>query len=301
VIAHLSAALAEFDLIPPGKRLRYFINLTTGEAMSISAFLEGQDRFFQVKVSESAEIELEYSTYRNAWTDFADFVPRPIGYTKRERWHMMVSEGIRHTPLPLRMISAFDDAAPEGPIADLLRFFAAGRERMRSDADSHRALFDLVAKHFALTPIAALSQHWLERCARQGAFDLPVVAQHGDFVLNNLALSGTSLIVFDWEDYGRTTLQGLDLATLAISVWGYHPTVIRDLSDPKASLPPPMEAFLRRACSQCGVEFDLFRLQLPLYVLVFLYLKRNYGSGLKERLSNLLQHMSANERASNQP
>lgn len=280
--------------MPSAQPLRYYINLTTGQAMSISAFLDGDTRFFQIKVSEFIDLEPEYTAYRNAWADFPSYVPRPLGYIVREHWRAMISEGIAHKPLPPKLIASYGDTHRVGAVSELLKFFAVGQQRAQVDgASSHAALFDAVAEYFAAGPLAALAERWLKHAVHHEAHALPLLAQHGDFVLNNLAVSGTKLVVFDWEDYGRTTLQGLDLATLAISVWGSSPEMIRDLCDPNIDLPPSMAAFLRRACGHCGIEFEVFRLQLPLYVLVFLYLKRNYGSGIRERLSNLLRLFSA--------
>jgi hypothetical protein len=294
VLKHVSAVLAELKLVTPAQPLRYYLNLTTGEAMSISAFASA-DAFFQIKASELVDLEPEYAAYQRAWADFPDFVPRPLGYATRDRWRIMISEGVAHKPFPARLVAAYDDARETGPTSDLLRFFETGRQHARTTAAApHGPLLDALHQHFAQTPYVALAARWLEHARQHAIQSLPQAAQHGDFVLNNLALSGARLVVFDWEDYGRVTLQGLDLATLAVSVWGHEPGFTRAFAQGAGGrLDAPMAAFLRRACALSGIEFELFCVHIPLYVLVFLYLKRNYGKVVQQRIGDLLQHLSA--------
>ena len=43
---------------------------------------------------------------------------------------------------------------------------------------------------------------------------LPHVSQHGDLVINNLGRAARGMVIFDWEDFGRVTLPGFDVARL---------------------------------------------------------------------------------------
>lgn len=275
----------------PAHPMHYFINVTTGEAMSISAFA-GKDGFLQIKASEFVNLEREYQCYQRAWTDFPGFVPRPLGYAIREQWHIMVSTGVRHSSFPASLLRNFGRQEPQ-PVSDLLRFFeATHRYELPPGNSPHGALVSDLASFFEPTRYAALAMRWVAYSQLHGLELMPQSPQHGDFVLNNLASSGGRLVVFDWEDYGNVNLGGLDLATLCISVWGEDPTMVRTLMDVRVKLNAPMDLFVRKACGLAGIEFDVFRRQIPLYVLTFLYLKRNYGEAVQLRFGQLLEQLS---------
>jgi hypothetical protein len=292
MLKHLEAALCELGLVSSGQRLQFYVNLTLGEAMSISAF-SGAQRFLQIKASQFIDLSREFSTYQRAWADYPDFVPRPHGYCTRGRWQMMISEGIAHDPFSPKLLTKFDEQHIPLLVRDLLRYFESGKKRAPSVHAAHAQLLRTLELHFAATPYVALAKQWIKHALANGVHSVPTVAQHGDFVVNNLAITTSArLAIFDWEDYGQIALQGMDLASLTISAWGADPELIRALAQPHADLPQPLLAFLRRACIASGIEFEHFRILIPLYVLVFLYLKRNYGSNVQRMFGDLLRHLS---------
>lgn len=282
--------LEELNLAATADPLRYYINVTTGESISIGAFDSG-GRFLQVKASEFVNLEREYRCYQRAWSDFPDFVPLPLGYAERETWSVIVSKGVRHTSFPRALVRNSNQHSAR-QITDLMRFFQiTHKHTLPSSVAPHATLLNEIASHFESTPHAALVSHWISYAQHHGAQLIPESPQHGDFVLNNLASSNGRLVIFDWEDYGTINLQGLDLATLCISVWGESPAMIRAMMDINAKLDPATDAFIRTACAQAGIACDLFRRQMPLYLLIFFYLKRNYGESVQQRLGTLLQEL----------
>lgn len=280
-------ALTELGLIQAGQPLRYCVNITTGEAISISAFVDG-NIFFQVKSSEFVDLEPEYQAYQKASSRFPGFVPRPLGFVAKRGWRIMVSEGVRHAAFPVEALLKFD-ARRQTPATDLLRYFEIGcLNAALPTVAPHKALLDSLDEYFAGTRYAGLARRYVELAHLEGVHSLPVVAQHGDFVLNNLARSAGRLVIFDWEDYGKIALQGLDLATLTFSVLGNDTRLMLRLSEERGVLDVPVEAFLRRACACSGIDFTLFRRLIPLYLIVFLYMKRNYSPNIQQRIGTLL-------------
>ncbi len=81
---------------------------------------------------------------------------------------------------------------------------------------------------------------------------------------------------------------GLDVFTLYLTICGLELGAVRALARPDGALPAPVEALLRRACDALGLGFDAFREAVPVYLLIFLYLKRNYGVPVQDRLGQLL-------------
>jgi hypothetical protein len=287
--------LSDLGLVAAGRPLRYCINITTGESISVSAFVD-DGSFFQIKSSEHVDLQPEFLAYRKAWEDFPLFVPKPLGFMVRSNWRLKVSEGVEHTALPAHEILNYD-ARGKGLASALLHFFELGCAKAAPpDTAKLCALREHIEDHFATTRYAALvdrclTQHW------RHIETLPQVAQHGDFVLNNIARSGRRLIIFDWEDYGRITLHGLDLATLLFSVCGGNNSLFQAMCRDGGPLPPSLADFLRRACAHCKVDVVQFRQLLPAYLMVFLYMKRNYGVGIQQRIGDVLENLSSPQSA----
>ena len=285
------AVLDELKLTRPDSSLRYYINISKGDAISVGAFLDPH-RFFQVKASEFVDVDHEYQAHVRGWNQYPDFVPRPLGYRVREGWTIMVTQGVHHTLFP------FDDAmrgrnSTPNALADLYRYFEISGQRTmaQGEVESHQAFFNRLQTHFIHTPYAALASQWLEQGRSLGVESFALIAQHGDFVQNNLACSGNQLVIFDWEDFGDFHLPGLDICSLCFSV-APDAAAMRDLMCATPERERPIDVFVRRACGLCGIDVELFRRLVPLYLLVFLYSKHDYGQAGQDRIGTMLQRLS---------
>lgn len=286
--------LVELDLLAPQARLTYCINITSGESLAISAFVS-ENRFFQVKASEFSDLHGQYDAYCRAREAFPAFVPRPLGYRARDGWSVMVTEGIRHSPVHA---ANFRRRRIGGAtlMDHALAFFAAAAQRVQQPgpAPQHQALLRAVETHFASTPSAAVAAQCLRSARTLGVESLGCLAQHGDLVINNLADAEGRLIVFDWEDYDKVHLPGFDIFTLSMSLLAENAQAIRSMMD-STSHDPQFDKFLQRACALQGIADGLFRQLIPLYLLVFLYLKRRYGVAIRERIGVLLTQLAGSE------
>ena len=80
---------------------------------------------------------------------------------------------------------------------------------------------------------------------------LPSQPQHSDLAINNLGRTATGFVVFDWEDYGRTSLPGFDLSILVCSACAFHMDRVRET----------FESLARRTCRQdCAIARAVARL-----------------------------------------
>jgi Phosphotransferase enzyme family len=293
VLKHVTAILKEMNLIPARADPHYNINLTIGDAFAISAFLDPRS-FMQIKASQFIDLRNEHQAYLRAWQDYPELVPQPLACVEREGWYYMISNGIVHKPFPLGLLQRY--SGPRTPqIQDLLYYFESSQRRAQANqAQSHGEYFDVIEAYFAETEYATIASHWFKYARQQNWQDLSQVPQHGDFVPNNLACSRGRLVIFDWEDYGKVTLPGLDLATLVISVLGNDLEQLRSFvhTEPQKHN-YRFATFARDATTRLGMEFNEFRRQIPFYLLVFLYLKRNYGEGVRERFGSLLTSLSS--------
>ena len=279
----IEGALRELGCIGPGARLRYAIDITAGDAFSIAAYLD-RNRFLQVKASEFVPLLGLFEVQTRAWSRYPDMVPRPLGHREQSPWSVMVSEGIPHRPVcRADFLGRWPGAA--GRMAEPVLAYFQSAAPAAAVGNTQRRLLDEVVHHFDATPLARLASECVDDAKAHGVESLPERPQHGDFVVNNLGRCGQRLVVFDWEDYEKTGLPGLDVFTLGWSLLGHDSNALDTLS---RADDPRLAAFLRRACEGQGLDPGQFRRLARFYLLVFLYLKRNYGARVQERLTALL-------------
>jgi Phosphotransferase enzyme family len=306
MLKRVAQVLQELGLITPGARLRYYIDLTTGDSLAISAF-DDQARFFQVKASEYVNLRAHYERYCAASGDFGAFVPRPLGYREYDGWSIMVTEGVRHTlARPERVLRGESKSASRlnRQLCDFLHCASrAGADASAAaGGDGRRGWLAALRAHFELTPLARTATVCIRHAQALGVESLHAIPQHGDFVFNNLGWADDKLVVFDWEDYRKVWLPGLDIFTLVMSLFQEDIDALREVVDARGGRHhAQLEGFLQRACEAQGIEPALFRGLVPLYVLVFLYLKSNYGVQVQERMTSLLLQLEPRARTDEPP
>jgi hypothetical protein len=253
-IDELRQALADAGLRPPAPLTLPRLLVSRGQCASL--LLDTQNGpWLHLKLSDyPVDLADEFKRQQAAFARFGPRVPQPLACGSTEsglRWLASAAQ-------PLSLLSSWPaqrlwaprlldrwtallatspqagDPAPELAHAELLRLWPA---HAAADAE----LPSLVA---ALTPRA----------------------QHGDLWLGNLGMTAGGLWVFDWEDYGRLHLPGLDLHTLLASA-----------PAPRS----PAQARVRRAfhldtLKAMGLDAQAFERLRPLYRQAFQWLKLRY-------------------------
>lgn len=282
-------SLAEHGLVAREDELHYFINLTVGESIAISAYGPRGD-FFQIKASEFIDVRPEFEALTEARALYPLFVPRTLAYFSQEGWSVMVSEGVRHSVFSGEEF--FRHRHSGVIIAQLQQYFRTQGQRKAPVGGMAAELLRELSEGFSGTAFESLAAFWLRRFGSNDLEALGQVPQHGDFCVNNLAYAAGGLVIFDWEDFGKVKLAGLDLCSLYLTVTAMRPDAVHALASPAGTLPKDLEDFLREACGGLGIAFETFRRLMPFYMLIFLYLKRNYGLPVQERIAALLRALA---------
>jgi len=139
------------------------------------------------------------------------------------------------------------------------------------------------------TGALSVAERWNTEEGLSELESLGAVPQHGDFVVNNVGTKGSRLIVFDWEDFGKVSLPGFDLCTLAMSLADAEVPGITFERYGRGS--DRLLSFLKPACGAIGLDIDQFWRLVPLYLLTFLYLKQGYAAGIRTRIALLLRQI----------
>ena len=290
MLKHVWAVLRELKLPGADSPARYNITIGTGNAMAIGVYPDSGG-FLLVKASEIDDLTREYNAQLRGWDQYRELVPQPLGYRVREGWHIIVTQGVRHAAFPF---TALAGAIPNQRVVDdLFRYFeiCTRHKATRSGATPQREFLTTLELYFADSPYADVAGYWIGQGRLLGMETLDQVTQHGDFTQNNLAISGGRLVIFDWEDFGKYQLPGLDICSLCASLTP-DAAALRDLMRAGRAPDQPMEAFLRRACTLCELDPEVLRRLLPLYLLVFLYVKREYGYAAQNRIGALVRQLT---------
>ncbi len=261
-------------------------NIFIGKNLVFHVYDKGGE-FVVAKVRESAEAKAEFAAMQLAHETRPEVVPRPLALHRVRDTYLILVEGVAHEPLVHFAVERHGAA-----LAQAMRRFidgAAARfvpsdERAPHSAAIARTIDDLD------DPEAAVVRRIVDGLDLAGLDRLPHVSQHGDLVMNNFGCADRGMIIFDWEDFGRVTLPGFDVALMICSCLRHDMARIERLFE--TGQPRHMEEILSHFCAG-EIDRSLFRRLLPIYYGTFQNLKRSLGYGdeiIEKCRRNILYH-----------
>ena len=281
----VTAALRDFGCLPSRGTPALQIGLTRGDTLWLDVFAS-KDAFVHVKVSDAVSLREEVRVYHAAFGTFRAFMPEPLGYVVREGWEIFACEGVSHRALLPQHLPRH--------AARVTEFFRAARTGRRPDTGGgHRALLARLEAAYGGSRFDAALAPWRTEQGRRELLALGEAPQHGDFTLNNLGLRRNGLVVFDWEDFGKVGLPGLDLCTLVVSAFESQPEATVDAFAGRGAAGRRLWSLVEAACAGLGIDVAQFRRLVPLHLLAFLQLKEGYGGAVRARIDELLARVCA--------
>lgn len=251
----------------------------------------GDGEFFHIKLAGADDNSLahEYDALVEAHAVLPNRLSKPLAYRQLNGTSLLVTGGIQHRR-----------AAPEafhlpnpGIANDLNAYFDTADTAFRcADGDwTHGERARDVLAEVAGDGIGEKLQSWRETADLDALDRLPRIKQHGDFTLNNLGLSSDGLVIFDWEEFGKEYLPGLDLCMLIASSFGFEPERVNRFFDDGDSA--PLHDVVVRFCRAYEIEVAVFRDLFPLYLATFLRSKQVnlYKTPVKQKTLNLIKRL----------
>ena len=267
------------------------INLTQGACLWLLLTRRGVSDTY-VKFSDCFELRQEAARAAAASARYPGLAPAFIGHASRGALQVLVCRAVPYRRLSPAQL--FHPRHGQRALADLLGYFDAMQRPQAvqgpglSAAAEPAELLQALQAYFAGQPSAALARRWLRNDALSRLARVVPHAQHGDLVLNNIGVTPSgAAVVFDWEDLSASWLTGLDLFTLELSLAGSAGRLFAARLQPQS----PISGLVARACEAMRLRRDDYETLTPLYALVFRYLKRNYGPGVRERMDLLLRDL----------
>ncbi len=288
MIEIVSEVLSELGLSSPGKPPRYNIVITKGAYFVLEAFVD-EKTFYHVKAGEIQSMRALYEANEHAWSIFPDVMPQPIGRIEKGTWEVIVSQGVLFSPIRAEKLRSSERSS----FRHLVEFFACAKSRaeVRPREAHSRFLQGTVLQGVGDTSLFPLVQPCLTDELLGSIDALPHIEQHGDFVLNNLGDRGDRIVVFDWEDFGKTVLPGLDLFTLLLSLTEFDEDKIRGIMNADEAAGSDFDSLIESVCDATELDPRLFRRLIPVYLLEFRYLKRSYTTQIQEKVGALLRQV----------
>ncbi len=144
---------------------------------------------------------------------YPGLIPVPAIFAESDQYVILVTNNINHTVTRLTEIFL---------TAGQIQTFLAGRERMIKPKHAVSSNDHVQTLNRALNVLPGYLQQDIRTIRFRHVWDrmleaFPVIPQHGDLAINNMAKACTGLILFDWEDYGFVTIPGFDLCILLVS------------------------------------------------------------------------------------
>lgn len=285
MLAIVTEFLRAQGLLDEGVKPIYTISVAQPNALNIRARVSS-DCFFHVKMKTLGTLPDEYDRHRSAHATFPRQVPEPLGRATVDLWDISAFRGVEHRRLRPGDLGRGrrDLPAQTGEFFEL-----SARQAQRSQpADEN---IDLVIRFRDRTNDPVCGDILSTALRSERLHQLPSIRQHGDLVTVNMGMSDSGLVVFDWEDFGRVALPGLDLCTLIASDLLFDADALRRLADPARVSRSTYASLLERSCPALQLTPTTFSEQLALYLAIFFIMKSepgNYGGAIADTVRRAL-------------
>jgi hypothetical protein len=215
--AEVEAVLQTEGLLPPS--LDCPVNAYLGHATVLEFFPSGQTpivaKLGNAEPAEQEKLRAEFQALARQAIDYPGLAPKPHTLVVRDRLTILAMEGVSHKRMALKDF----DRLSESQLGQFSRFLI-GRERAVAADEAGAGPYEQYQMAAAALPIglreavASIAERrrwggWLSALSR--------IPQHGDLAINNVGQRDASVVIFDWEDYGKVLLPAFDFLILVLS------------------------------------------------------------------------------------
>ena len=288
--------LARESLICNSKKPK--INILLSGTIGFEVFLN-KDLLYFVKLSVCEEracdfdipyfdLQSEHQSQVESYSIFPEFVAEPVGYYQQDIFNLLVCSGVSCLPINSYEIHG------NGKIFEKLKLYFKKAKSGLSENSKNKRNITLLEKVLEGTDVAEHNnflKKWLSGDKLKVLEKLDEVSQHGDFSINNVALTKQKqLVIFDWEDMGKVYLPGFDLFTLVVSILNFDKVEVIKLLEGKSNY-RNLSSFVEETCGVCFIDSEKFKKLFPVYIAVFIFLKKRYSVGVREKAIGLMDEV----------
>ncbi len=259
--------LIDLGILRPGDPLPPFSARMSGN-LGLLFYFEGGASYL-IKIGLLTTLDREYRGLTAAYAAMPRSVPEPLRLGTYQSHQVLVTRGVKHKlVLPMQGpadIALFEEGIEAYLITSARAFKQSGRPAWREK------LQDALIQTSSLVDWPRWEAYW-ERI-QHDAKNLPPVLQHGDFSANNIGVSESTLVFFDWEEFGLVDLPGFDLAILLLSLSNFSMTQLLE----RLSRPSVEASVAQRGCRALGISTDDLVDLFPAYASLYIQTKSRLG------------------------
>lgn len=276
----ITKILNESSLAKPEEILGINIHFSNEKTLNISILLPEERSIYVRAINTELSPSNEGARYKAALKAYPKFIPPVLVHTYIDNWEIIIIRGVKHQQItPQHLIKNKQQIANK--VADFVQGSVSAI--VESPAYSHQEFLSHLDSRTDDPKCLSILSKWR---SEKRIDDLPHIPQHGDFTANNFGLVNSSLVIFDWEDFGRVHLPGFDIFILIASSIGFRAELLKLLIN-KAKYDKSCFAHkLVHSCSSLNITPVFFEELSPLYLTIFLDLKKNYS----KKIYNLIKH-----------
>jgi hypothetical protein len=289
MIDGLSALLQNRGLIDLELRdSEHRLMMTRAHSFGVIVFKHSKPWRF-IKISEFVDATEEVMRYAAAAKEFADLVPAHLDFIITANQWIHVTNAIEIATVSMQDFSiSAEDKRVQTAVLQLFELSLRAGVPL-SFADLHNTvvcsgLLEFFAHDSDL--VSRMHNYYAQIGAADLVSRLAAAPQHGDFAKNNIGMTEKSAVFFDWEDFGRVQVPGLDLYLLLQSL---RPEATHEAPLRITQL-TPIHDFIASACKNLALRVDDFERLFPLYAMLVCFLRKSYGEGAKSRARTQLNH-----------
>ena len=113
---------------------------------------------------------------------------------------------------------------------------------------------------------------------KQPFYDYPKILQHSDLAMTNIGLTKKSIIVFDWEDFGKIQIPMFDLTIFFLSLFQFS---VKHFFSVLLNSTSRINHLIVKIIKSYNLTINDYQTLIPYYLKIFIYVKKKLGYGKK--------------------
>lgn len=251
--------LFEYDYISSKDKIYFSSRLIDNWSMLV---FSPPKKFYHIKINTHKDLKIECKNLKKIQGKYSEYIPQFIDYIEYEGHEFLICQAYHHEAFSKQQIESstnLQDKLKDYFISSITDWSLHRKhDEATLQIDSSFGLENKIEMHLAKLYFQAM------RWGHQ--------PQHGDLILNNIAITRGHLIVFDWEDYARVNIVGFDLAIFLYSIHQFNSVMLFE-----ALATEKLDRIIMSYLNALNITKQDFMQLLPLYLYLFLVLKQKYS------------------------
>ena len=211
---------------------------------------------FHIKFGNKLKLNYEYHSLNYIINNLNIDVPNPYGLFELNNEYILITKGRLYHPIYLT-----NNNLKKKQFTLLLNFFNESHSKFTLNQN-----------------LNFIEEIQLPIGLKQPFYDYPKILQHGDLAMTNIGLTKKSIIVFDWEDYGKIQIPMFDLTIFFLSLFQFS---VKNFFSVLLNSTNRINNLILKMIKTYNLTINDYQTLIPYYLKIFIYVKIKLGYGKK--------------------